>query len=238
MELFGSENRHLISREGGRASAPGSILFQEIPLKRRLIWMLCVLLLAACAPLGPAAQPVDTAVHTVPPLAATLPLPTAAPVSPTSTPAPAGLTLEQLKNETYTLSSASSLQVTLKDGKFTSPDITGKATVTGQMLDQAAIGDLDGDGVADAVVILAVNMGGSGTFHELIAVLAQKGQVADLLLGDRVQENTLSIQTGKIVLDYVRQGPNDPMCCPSEHAQTTYQLQNGKLAVVSDQVIK
>jgi hypothetical protein len=128
--------------------------------------------------------------------------------------------------------------VTLKDGKFNATDPTGMVTAKGQMLDQAAIGDLNGDGVPDAAIILAVDMGGSGTFHELIAVLAQKGQAADLLLGDRVQENTLSIHAGKIVLDYVRQGPSDPMCCPSEHAQTTYQLQDGKLVVVSDQVIK
>jgi hypothetical protein len=217
---------------------PAVFLPREIRLKQRLIIILCLMLLAACAPLGPAGEPSATTAHTLPPIAATLPPTAAATLNPSPTPPPPGLTLDQLKNGAYILTSANNLKVTLKDGQFNTTESTGMVTAKGQMLGQAAIGDLDGDGVADAAIILVVDMGGSGTFHVLIAVLAQKGQAADLLLGDRVQENTLSIQAGKIVLDYVRQGPKDPMCCPSEHAQTTYQVQTGKLAVVSDQVLK
>jgi hypothetical protein len=218
------------------AGIPGSILFQETLLKRRLIALLFVMLLAACAPLTPAAQPADTAT----PIA---PAPTAAPPSPTPmpmpmlTPTPLGVTLEQLKNATYTLMAINNVPVKLTDGKFHFSDPTNLIDAVGQLIEPAAFGDLNGDGLIDAAVTIATNTGGSGTFHELIVVLAQKGQAADLLIGDRIQEKQLTILDGKIILDYLRQGPKDGLCCPSEHAQTTYQLQNGKLAVVSDQVI-
>jgi len=56
-------------------------------------------------------------------------------------------------------------------------------------------------------------------------------------VGDRIVEKQLTIADGKIVLDMLRQGPRDPLCCPSEHAIVTYRLNGSALEVVSDQVV-
>ena len=72
---------------------------------------------------------------------------------------------------------------------------------------------------------------------ELIVLLAVRGQSASRVMGDRISEKKLSIQDGKIILDYIRTGPKDPMCCPTERAVTTLQYGNGELLVVNDQVI-
>ena len=195
--------------------------------------VLFMLLLTACAPV---ATPV-IAVPPSPPTAA----PTLVPATPTimvpATPVPAVPSLAQLKNATYTLSAANGLKVTLVDGKFEVSDAAKINTSRGQLLEPVAYGDVDGDGTADAVVIIAVNNGGSGTFHELIVLLASKGQAASRMMGDRIAEKKLSIQDGKISLDYLRAGPKDGLCCPSQRALTTLQYKNGELLVVSDQEI-
>lgn len=200
-------------------------------MNRRFVVLFLVLLLAACTPLVPAAPtlpPADTAT-------ALPPLPTAVPTIPPS-PTPVELNLDQLKNATYTLMAINNVPVKLIDGKLNFSDPANNMNAEGQLIEPVAFGDLNGDGLKDAAVIIATNTGGSGTFHELIVVLAQKGQAADLQIGDRIQEKQLTIQDGKIILDYLRQGPKDGLCCPSEHAKTTYQFQNGKLVVLNDQV--
>jgi hypothetical protein len=196
-------------------------------LNRRFCFLLLALLVSACAPLAaPAASPVpSTATATL------------LPPTPTPSPTVVPLDLTTLKNGTYTLSSIDNLQVTLVDGKFDVSDPAKNLKVSGQLIEPAAFGDLNGDGVADAALMIAANSGGSGTFHILIVVLAQKGQAASQLVGDRIQEKLLTIQRGKIILEYLRAGPNDPLCCPSEHARTTYQLNNAALEKVADQVI-
>jgi len=198
-------------------------------LKSRFFALFLVLLLAACAPQSPTLPPADTAT-------ALPPLPTAVPTIPPS-PTPVELNLDQLKNATYTLMAINNVPVKLIDGKLNFSDPANNMNAEGQLIEPVAFGDLNGDGLKDAAVIIATNTGGSGTFHELIVVLAQKGQAADLQIGDRIQEKQLTIQDGKIILDYLRQGPKDGLCCPSEHAKTTYQFQNGKLEVLNDQVL-
>ena len=197
-------------------------------MKSRFFALFLVLLLAACAPQSPTLPPADTAT-------ALPPLPTAVPTLPPS-PTPVELNLDQLKNATYTLMAINNVPVKLIDGKLNFSDPANNMNAEGQLIEPVAFGDLNGDGLKDAAVIIATNTGGSGTFHELIVVLAQKGQAADLQIGDRIQEKQLTIQDGKIILDYLRQGPKDGLCCPSEHAKTTYQFQNGKLVVLNDQV--
>ena len=108
------------------------------------------------------------------------------------------------------------------------------------MIDPIASGDLNGDSLADAVVILAVNSGGSGTFFYLVVLLNNHGapvQTASTWIGDRQAVKNLQIKDGQIVLDFLTQGPNDALCCPSQHHLRSYQLQNNTLQIVSDQVV-
>ena len=208
---------------GSQTQSLANHSFRETFIKSRFFALFLVLLLAACAPQSPTAAP------TLPPAG----IATALPPSPT----PVELNLDQLKNATYTLMAINNVPVKLIDGKLNFSDPANNMNAESQLIEPVAFGDLNGDGLKDAAVIIATNTGGSGTFHELIVVLDQKGQAADLQIGDRIQEKQLTIQDGNIILDYLRAGPTDPLCCPSEHAKTTYQFQNGKLVVLTDQVI-
>jgi len=100
-------------------------------------------------------------------------------------------------------------------------------------LDSAAFGDLNNDGRPDAAVILVANYGGSGSFYTLTALVNEgKGfsQTNNLELGDRVNIKKLEIAQGKIKIDMLTHGPNDPSCCPSKKAILFFKLINGQLS--------
>jgi heat shock protein HslJ len=79
-------------------------------------------------------------------------------------------------------------------------------------------GDVNEDGVDEAVVVLWQSAGGSGTYLYL-AVMGQADStmvnLATAPIGDRVQIRSGRIDHGKIKLDLVQQGPGDAACCPS-----------------------
>jgi heat shock protein HslJ len=88
-----------------------------------------------------------------------------------------------------------------------------------------------------AAVLIAENGGGSGTFVNLEVVLEQDEAattVASVQLGDRVSVNQLTIANNQITVDMVTQGPNDPMCCPTQQVTQVYELQGDQLVLVSE----
>lgn len=96
-------------------------------------------------------------------------------------------------------------------------------------------GDLDGDGVDDAAVLLVESAGGSGIFTYLAAQVNGAGQPVDagaVLVGDRTQVKTVAIANGQIILEIITQGPNDALCCPTLKVRKSYALQAGQLAEV------
>jgi hypothetical protein len=164
--------------------------------------------------------------------------PTAA--APSSTPASATqpstaspIDLALLKNFTYWVPDFNT-QVPLTDGVFSSDQFQSR------LVEPAALGDVNGDGQADAAVVLVVDPSGSGTFYYLTTLLAQNGppvQSGFASIGDRQGINNLAIANGRVVLDYVTQGPNDPLCCASQHRLRSYVLENGTLLLASEQVL-
>lgn len=180
--------------------------------RRFLVPVLLVLVIAACAP-APTTPP---AVPTGTPFAATA----------TSQPAATVLTLDQLKNMSYQLlKSSAPRSVTLVNGNFTSPDPAATDYANINLLDKAAFADLDGDGQADAAVVLAENYGGSGDFISLLAMMNRNGQpqqAAAFYVDDRAQINDLTAANGVITLDVTVHGPNDPQCCPTQHKVMTF----------------
>ncbi len=172
-----------------------------------------------------------------PPPATAAPAPTAAPPA---APVTATLTLDQLKNHTYALEQAPGGKAALVNGKFEAAIGAGATQkVTALLTEPVAFGDLNGDGVADAAVILTANTGGSGAFVNLHAVLNEGGKPADAglaLLGDRVQVKTLAIHAdtaGALVVDLMTHGPKDPLCCPTMEVVQTYKLQGNTLVLLS-----
>jgi len=160
----------------------------------------------------------------------TLPLP--APTH-TNTPVPSGLTLDMLKNGTYHALSYDRT-VTLVDGVFSTGSTTDPYYV--RVLDVVAFGDLNGDGAGDAAILLAENGGGSGVFESLVIVLNQGGMpfpAGAAQLGDRVLVNAMKIVSGRIELDMVVHGPNDPSCCPAQPETQTYRMLGTSLWLIS-----
>ncbi|MGA2490233.1 MAG: hypothetical protein ABSF99_08615, partial [Anaerolineales bacterium] len=152
-------------------------------------------------------------VSTVPTDTPLLPQPTNTTVPVTSV--PAGLTVDMLKNATY-YTPAFGRTVTLVNGSYS--DGSGASVFSVRMLGIYAFGDLNGDGKADAAVLLDESGGGSGEFESVIAVTNQGGaphQESQAQLGDRVQIKTVDISSGVIHLDMIVHSPNDPLCCPS-----------------------
>jgi heat shock protein HslJ len=88
-------------------------------------------------------------------------------------------------------------------------------------------GDLDGDGMPEAVVLLAASTGGSGTFSHLAAV-SHAGTGVTVrgvaLLGDRVQVRYARIEDGELVIDTIEAGEGDAACCPGEKRQRLWRL--------------
>jgi len=160
------------------------------------------------------------------------PLPPATVVPATTTPlttAVPPLTLEALRNATYTLPTFGKT-VTLTDGGYRYESGPEKLDVI--LLNAYAIGELNGDEAPDAVVILGENSGGSGTFESVVVVYNVNGmpvQAGAAQLGDRVLVKSAVIQNGEIILDMMVHGPNDGLCCPSLPNVQTYRMIEGYL---------
>jgi hypothetical protein len=140
---------------------------------------------------------------------------------------------DELRNTTYR--DVFAAPVTLREGRWLGdPFEPGSASrpmlelVDGLTLE----GDLDRDGVPERVVLLASNEGGSGTFLHL-AVVSRRGRsvenVATVRIGDRVQVRSGAIENGRIGLDLLEPGPNDPACCPTEKTRRSWRLEGETL---------
>ena len=170
-------------------------------------------------------QPTATRAATVTPLPAFTLVPGA-----TGTPVGAALTVDALRNMEFNLP-VSQKTVRLVDGKYEAGSGADYLLVT-IVAGPVAFGDMNGDGLADAAVILGENNGGSGDFESLVVVFNQGGvptQWAAAQIGDRVKVNSVAINGQLVALDMLAQGPNDPLCCPSLAETQTYRLTKGGL---------
>jgi hypothetical protein len=223
------------------------LIQKENALNRKTVIPLLVLMLAVLACNIQSVQPTPTIPNPVSPTltpaaaaptatATTSVAPTATSLSPTPTnttaPVPtasSGLTLDMLKNATYH-TPVYDRTVTLVNGSYSESSGAGAFSV--QMLGIYAFGDVNGDGQADAAVILSENGGGSGQFESVVAVINQGGkphQQSEAALGDRVLIKSADISSGVIHLDMLVQGPNDPMCCPALPQKQNFWLIANKL---------
>ncbi|MEZ4769571.1 MAG: hypothetical protein R2844_14215 [Caldilineales bacterium] len=149
----------------------------------------------------------------------------------------ASIPVEALRNATY--SGIYDEPVTLTDGHWEGEpyvqDGASRPTVD-FVEDSALFGDLDGDGVDDAVVFLVESGGGSGSFVYVAAQLNRDGQPVDagaVLIEDRIQVKSAAIGAGQILAEAIVPGPSDGACCASHKANKVYALQDGMLAEVT-----
>ena len=149
---------------------------------------------------------------------------------------PQPFTADAIRNADYDSPWAAFGHARLSDGiyreKF-NPDSPTEIVIRSDLI---VMGDLDGDGVPDAVVLLISSPGGSGTFYDLAAVVNYRGipkNIDTVPLGDRVKVKAISIQSGTIKVEMLAHGPKDPMCCPTVEVTRTYKLDAYKLARVN-----
>jgi hypothetical protein len=145
---------------------------------------------------------------------------------------PKTLTVEQVRN-------ARVLDVQLTDGAFHEeedfPDGGHYSHTVG--LEDIAIGDLDGDGWADAVVE-AGDGGGSGVFTFLVFLKNVRGhpvERASVCLADRQDAESIHIRRGRVVVDATVHGPDDAMMDPTRRVRIVYTLAGKKLVEVERQ---
>lgn len=192
-------------------------------MKRLLLALSLLLLTSACSPAS---------------IFGLTPTPTLYVYPTPETPVVPALTADALRNAEYILPGFDGAIRSYKfvDGKYAfggDPSVTGYADVS--LLDTYAFGDLNGDGVDDAAVLIAENYGGTGVFVSLNAVLNEGGlsrHAASTMIDDRPKINALKIQNGLIYLDAVLHGPNDPACCPEWTATRAYKLSGLSLTLV------
>ena len=131
--------------------------------------------------------------------------------------------------------------ITLTDGRWEGePYVEGGASrPTAGLIDQFILtGDLDGDGLDEAVALLWESSGGSGTRLFLAAMARGDDSVTNLsttLIGDRVQVRSGAIDGGKVNLDVIRAGPEDAACCPTEKARVSWALSEDGLTQMDDE---
>lgn len=144
-------------------------------------------------------------------------------------------TLEQLKNAAYT-GLAEADACTLSDGRWEgAPAVEGSPVRPSVVYagDFRLAGDLDGDGLEEAVALLAASGGGTGE-NLYLAVVGSAGdaprQLAIALVGDRVKVRDARLDSNVVTLDVLQSGPEDPMCCPGELATRRWVFEGGALA--------
>lgn len=153
--------------------------------------------------------------------------------------APAGLSPEELANTTYKSEWTQDGTAPLNNGEYSEPAAPGSATMTTvRLTNHIAYGQLE---LQDAAaVVLVTDPGGSGTFYDLAVVINQGGQpvnVSTFRLGDRVEINSIEIDGNEIFVDMVTQGPDDPMCCPTQRVIKSFNLKVDTLMETSTQVV-
>jgi len=133
--------------------------------------------------------------------------------------------------------------VQLTEGRWEGPPhVEGGASgpSLGLVDDFVIRGDLDGDGVDEAVVLLWQSSGGSGTFDYLAVMDEDDGEWTNLAtapLGDRVQVRRGVIANGGVYLDVIQQGESDAACCPGQWVRRSWVLDEEGLAELDSEYI-
>jgi hypothetical protein len=151
-----------------------------------------------------------------------------------ATPAPKGpLTTDALMNGVYQSKWALEGKVKLTNGICTESFIPSSSTqIVVKMAEPVAIGDLNGDRVDDAAVILISHTGTTGTYYDLAAVVNVEGtpyHIATEPLGESIRLKSLTMAEGVIKVEMVTHGPRDPLCCPTLPVTWSYRLQGNQL---------
>jgi len=184
----------------------------------------------ACGLSSPSSGSIPATSSPIPvPVQNTLAAPTA------STPS---LTVEQLKNAQYQLGTSDDhSMVQLVGGKYQrGTDNTTLDYAQISSTDFAALGDLTGDGINEAAVMVFENYGGTGDFGFLTIYTNVNGLpvfLTSVLIDDRPKINSVAIENGEVYLDAITHGAQDPGCCPGLPTTRRYALVKNQLRMTN-----
>jgi hypothetical protein len=100
-------------------------------------------------------------------------------------------------------------------------------------LTMVAHGNLNGDTLRDAAVILYTDPGATGKFFDIVPVIASTTKQPEVLggtvghgafIGDRVRPESLWIDGHRVWLRLIAHAKDDGLCCPTQWEQRTYRL--------------
>jgi heat shock protein HslJ len=121
-------------------------------------------------------------------------------------------------------------KITLMNGVSESSVTPGSASkIITRYFGNEVKGDFDGNGVEDVAFLVTQEMGGSGTFFYVTALLNGKIGVPGVLLGDRIAPQTMNIQNGNIlVVNYVDRNPGESFAVRPSLGKSLYLKLNPK----------
>ena len=142
------------------------------------------------------------------------------------------------KNATYLIDGE---RYTLVDGRTeveSALNATSKNVVT--MFGEPQFGDMDGDGEDDALIILVLTTGGSGTFYYAAIAANINGEYNGtdaIVLGDRIAPQTHFVQKGRGIVNYAVRNPRDSFAVqPSLQQSLHLQLDKENLRLIQVEV--
>jgi len=197
--------------------------------------------------LAPTPTSIATATHDSGPAPSKSAVPTCTvapriPSTPTVDPVPVPrLTWKQLKGATYLLPTKwggpPDGLLPMQDGSFTYAFVPGAASVERYLLYRGvSFGDLDGDQVEDAAVVLMHASAGTGTFYHLAVVLNEGGQPHPLMpvfLGDRIIVEQVDVSRGEVALKLRTYRDGEPFgSTPTLQMAQRYRLDGQALELV------
>jgi hypothetical protein len=118
-------------------------------------------------------------------------------------------------------------EVSLVNGKAVGGD---NSKTTTAVFGEPMIGDLNGDGVNDAALIITQDSGGSGLFYYVAAAINTKDGAEGtnaVLLGDRIAPQNGEITDGQIIENYADRKISDPMTTAPSVGVSLYLALNG-----------
>ena len=143
----------------------------------------------------------------------------------------APVTAAELASASYTGLFAAPIR--LSDGKFVGKTYAPGSTTrpVAELVTALQLhGDLNGDNLTEALVLLTTTSG--GTYTHLALMGRRDGQLENLdtvLLGDRVQVRNLKSDGAMVLVELVEPGPEEAVCCPQSVVQQQFQLIDDRL---------
>lgn len=139
------------------------------------------------------------------------------------------------RNATYTIDGVA---YTLVSGLATKEVAPGSASVSRvSLFGEPIMGDLNGDGVEDAVVMLVYDGGGSGTFFYAALALNDQGNFRGtnaLFLGDRIAPQTIEIHDGRAVVNIVERSPGESFAVEPSVTRSVRIVLDERLGVITE----